>query len=58
MIKFPYKEKCCNLLEINRIQGSEYEHALRLWKVFNKKNIGCYHDLSLNTDVELLFEVI
>ena len=34
-----------------------YEHAQRVWKGFDMKNLGEYHDLYLKTDVILLSNV-
>ena len=39
------------------ISDKDYEHAQRVWKGFNIKNLGEYHDLCLKTDVILLSNV-
>ena len=39
------------------ITGKEYQRACVIWKVFDIKNLGQYHDLYLKTDVLLLCDV-
>ena len=39
------------------ITGVDYRHAKRLFKIFNNKNIGDYHDLYVNSDTLLLADV-
>ena len=39
------------------ITDKEYEHAERIWKEFEIKNLGEYHDLYLKSDVLLLADV-
>ena len=39
---------------MNRIGDEDYEHTQRVWKEFNMKNLGEYHDLYLQTGVVLL----
>ena len=36
------------------ISKSDYEHAQKVWRAFNLKNLGKYHDLYLKTDLILL----
>ena len=40
------------------ISKCDYEHAQKVWKVFNLKDLGEYHDLYLKTDVILLANVL
>ncbi|MCG7877069.1 MAG: DNA polymerase [Candidatus Thiodiazotropha endolucinida] len=39
------------------VSQSEYAHALNVFKIFELKNLGEYHDLYLKTDVVLLCDV-
>ena len=39
------------------ISDKDYEHAQKVWSVFNIKNFGEYHNLYLKTDVILLSNV-
>ena len=47
---FNYLNGCC-------ISDEQYSRATDIWKVFNVKNLGEYHDLYLKTDVLLLCDV-
>jgi len=40
-----------------KVSQNEYEHAQNVWRAFNCKNLGDYHDLYLYTDVLLLSDV-
>ena len=46
-----------HLLKGSGISEKEYQRACDVWKVFNFKTLGDYHDLYLKTDVLLLCDV-
>ena len=53
----PSKEKFYNELTGKHIMAEEYEHAKEVWKTFDIKDMGEYHDLYLLSDVLLLTDV-
>ena len=55
--KLPDKDCFFNSLKDCGITDEEYSRAIDVWKVFNIKNLGKYHDLYLKTDVLLLCDV-
>ena len=52
----PIKEFYSRLNDSN-VDVKDYEHAQKVWKHFDKKNMGEYHDLYLKTDVILLADI-
>ena len=52
--RLPRKEQFYSSLNMSGVNNKEYEHACKVWKEFNIKNMGEYHDLYLRTDVILL----
>ena len=44
-------------LTMENITNSDYKHAQRVFKTFNIKNLGDYHDLYVQSDVLLLTDV-
>ncbi|GBN06597.1 hypothetical protein AVEN_226359-1 [Araneus ventricosus] len=55
--KLPAKDKFYNGLNECHITDEEYQHAQRVWKAFNIKNLGEYTDLYIKTDVLILTDV-
>ena len=55
--KLPPKKDFYSKLNDCGITDKEYEHAERIWKEFEIKNFGEYHDLYLKSDVLLLADV-
>ncbi|GBM81901.1 hypothetical protein AVEN_22881-1 [Araneus ventricosus] len=55
--KLPPKDKFYNRLNECHITDEEYQHAQRVWKAFNIKNLGEYTDLYIKTDVLILTDV-
>ena len=53
----PDIDKFFSSLKDCRISEGEYQRSCDVWKVFEIKNLGQYHDLYLKTDVLLLCDV-
>ncbi|HRP37489.1 MAG TPA: hypothetical protein PLS50_06815, partial [Candidatus Dojkabacteria bacterium] len=54
---FPSIENCYSHLNKEHMNKNDYQRALSVWKTFNLKNLGEYHDLYLKTDILLLADV-
>ena len=52
--KHPPKEKSYNRLNDSYISDEDYNYVQSVWKQFNLKNMGEYHDLYLKSDVLLI----
>ena len=50
----PPKESFYSTLTLSHISDEDYTHAQNVWRTFNMKTMGDYHDLYLLTDVLLL----
>ena len=55
--KLPPIDKFYSSLSDKKITDKDYEHAKKVWKEFDCKTLGDYHDLYLKTDVVLLADV-
>ena len=53
----PKKEDFYSKLNDEHITEDEYAHAQTVWKTFDCKTLGDYHDLYVKTDVALLADV-
>ena len=56
-MELPTKDKFYSILNDQHITDDEYDHAKKVWKTFNIKTMGEYHDLYLVSDVLLLTDV-
>ena len=53
----PDKESFYSELNKEDITNEEYEHAQKVWDVFEIKSLGEYHDLYVQSDTSLLADV-
>ena len=53
----PPKEAFYSKLNVAEVKDEDHEHAKKVWKEFEIKKLGEYHDLYLKTDVILLANV-
>ena len=53
----PLKEAFYSNLNLEDISDEDYAHAQKVWKVFEIKNLGDYHDLYVQSDTLLLADV-
>ena len=54
---FPDKADFYSSLNMEDITDADYRHEIRLFKNFNNKNLGDYHDLHVQSDALLLADV-
>ena len=55
--ELPTKEQFYSILNSQHITNVECDHARKVWKTFNLKNMGEHHDLYLKSEVLLLADV-
>jgi hypothetical protein len=55
--ELPEIEKFYNLITDTNITDDDYQHAKKVYQIFDCQNLGDYHDLYLKTDVVLLADV-
>ena len=53
----PPKESFYSELNLEDINYKDYSHAQKVWKEFEIRNLGEYHDLYVQTDTSLLADV-
>ena len=47
-MELPTKEQFYSILNDQHVINGEYDHARKVWKTFDIKTMGAYHDLYLN----------
>ena len=55
--ELPSKKDFYSKLNLEDITDEDYMHVKKVWKVFNTKNLGEYHDLYVQSDTLLLADV-
>ena len=53
----PDKKYIYSELNLDDISDKDYLHAQKVWDVFEKRNLGEYHDLCVQTGTSLLADV-
>ena len=53
----PNKEAFYSELKLKEISDKDYKHAQKVFRDFNLKNLGEYHDLYIQSDTFLLSDV-
>ena len=55
--QLPEKQDFYSILNNEHISDEQYKHGQNVWKTFNLKTMGDYHDLYLKSDILLLADV-
>ena len=55
--QLPSKKDFYSILYDEHVTNEQYNHAQNVWKTFNLKTMGDYHDLYLKSDILLLADV-
>ena len=55
--QLPKKQNFYSILNNEHISDEQYKHGQNVWKTFNLKTMGDYHDLYLKSDILLLADV-
>ena len=55
--ELPNKDEFYSILNNEHITNEQYNHAQNVWKCFDLKTMGDYHDLYLKSDILLLADV-
>ena len=55
--QLPEKQDFYSILNNEHISDEQYKHSQNVWKTFNLKTMGDYHDLYLKSDILLLADV-
>ena len=55
--QLPNKKEFCSSLSMDDITDVDYRHSKKIFKNFNNKSIGHYHDLYVQSDILLLADV-
>ena len=55
--ELPSKSKFHSNLNIKGVSDKDYNHAKNVWNIFNRKHLGDYHDIYVQSDTLLLSDI-